>query len=780
MTDTTNANETNSPIPQPPLPEPIISQKKGISPIWLLPFIALLIGGWIIYKGIRDAGVDIVIQFESGSGIVAGKTEVLFRGLRAGVVKKVVITDDLSAVDAVIEMDAKTESLLTENTQFWLVKPRISVAEVSGLETLVSGNYIAIRPGEGVARRRFTAQTEPPPVEDETGLHIRLQAKELGSLDRDSPVFYKKLIVGKVVDYNLADDLKNVNIEVLIDEKYRHLVKKNSRFWNASGISFKGDLSGFKFRTESLASLIAGGIAFYTPDTEPQHSPVNNLDEFVLYDDFEAAEAGILARIRFKTGRDLIIGKTKVIFEGLTAGVVKDVSIMPDLQGVYADILFDPRAEPALNESTQFWLVKPKIGIAGITGLDALIKGNYIAMRIGDPNANEPKREFTALNAPPPLPLDTPGLHLTLFSDELDSIDIGSTIYYKKIPVGTVKNYQLAKEKQQVEINIHIKPEYQHLVQSHSRFWHSSGIEISGGLSGLKVRTESMTAIFAGGISFYTPPVRRPKAVKNGASFKIYEDYDSAHQIGYPITITFKHGDGLSEGTVIKYQGIQVGKITKVKLIDQLSKVQVRVMLNPEAERLARKGTKFWVVKPELGLAKTAHLDTLVTGKYIEAAPAKGNPPRVRAFKGLDEAPQQATTPLVGFKVMLAAKRLGAIQIGNPVFYRDVQVGKVTGYQLSPKANEVYIALTIKYNYAPLIRANSKFWNVSGIGVDFSLFGGAKIKAGTLESIIAGGIAFATPNNNEMGKLASPKQYFTLHDEADPKWLEWRPEIEIK
>lgn len=778
MTEADNLTETNN--PQPPLAEPVISQKKGISPIWLLPFIALLIGGWIIYKGIRDAGVEIVIRFDSGSGIVADKTEVLFRGLKAGVVKKVVITDDLSAVDVVVEMDPKTEPLLKKNTLFWLVKPRISVAEVSGLETLVSGNYIAIKPGDGKSAWRFTAQTEPPPVDDESGLQIRLKAKELGSLDRDSPIFYKKLIVGKVIDYGLAEELKSVNVELLIDERYRHLVKKNSRFWNASGISFKGDLSGFKFRTESLASLVSGGIAFYTPDGEPQHGPVNNLDEFKLYEDFDAAEAGILAQIRFKSGRDLIVGKTKVIFEGLTAGVVKNVSIMDDLQGVYADVLFDPRAEPALNESTQFWLVKPKIGIAGITGLDALIKGNYIAMRIGDPKASQPKREFTALAAQPPLSLDTPGLHLTLISDELDSIDVGSSIYYKKIPVGTVKNYRLAKKKHKVEIDVHIKPEYQHLVQSHTRFWHSSGIEISGGLSGLKVRTESMTAIFAGGISFYTPTIRRPKAVKNGKTFKIYDDYDSAHQVGYPITIKFKHGDGLSENTPIKYQGIQVGKVTRVKLIDRLSTVQVKIMLNPEAERLARKGTKFWVVKPELGLAKTANLDTLVTGKYIEASPAKGNPPRATSFKGLEEAPNQPTKSLTGLPIILAASRLGAVQVGNPIFYRDVQVGEVTGYQLSPKANEVLVNLTIKHKFAPLVRANSKFWNTSGIGVDFSLFGGAHIQASSLESILEGGIAFATPNNNDMGKAANPKQYFKLHDDVDPKWLEWRPEINIQ
>lgn len=768
-----------SPEDQLSLAEVDIKPRRALSMIWLLPFIAALIGAWLIYKGISEAGIEATIFFKSGEGIVPNKTQVVYRGLQVGIVKKVSITPDLQGVNATVELKPQAEALLRKTSKFWLVKPRISVAEISGLETLVSGNYIDVQQGEGKPQYHFNALENPPPVDPDTpGLHLTLQTKDLGSLERGSPVFFKKIQVGQVTDYTLSKDNKNVNVRIIISPKHQHLVQKNSRFWNASGVSVKGNLSGFKFRTGSLTSILSGGIAFFNPDTEKTIKPAKSGDLFTLFEDFDAADIGIRAKIHFSSGQFLTEGQTKVVFEGLTIGVVKRVKVNKDLKGVTATILFDPRAEPALIEGTQFWLVKPKISLAEVTGLDTLISGNYIAVRLGDLEQSKPQRVFTALAGPPPLPLHEPGLHLTLVSESLSSVEVGSPVYYKKIPVGSVQSYAFTENNKQVSINIFIKPEYADLVRTNSRFWNASGVSISGNLSGIKVHTESITSLLTGGIAFYTPPGRY-RLAKNSDQFNLYNNYDDAHQTGIPISISFPSGEGLREGTPIKYEGVEVGKVTRLRLNAKEPGVIVKALITQGGYRLAQEDTQFWIVKAQLGLAKTQHLETLISGQYIQAKPATKKGKRQYVFKGLLNAPMIKATSAPGLKITLTAPRLGSIKEGVKVFYRDIPVGSVTGFELAPTANKVHIYLNIENRYRHLVRQHTRFWNTSGIGFDFSLFGGAKLKTDSLESIIEGGIAFATPNNHNMGGLVRPFTKFRLHAEPLDEWLQWAPKIPL-
>lgn len=206
--------------------------------------------------------MDIQVRFLSGEGIVANKTEVIYKGMSVGKVKTLVLDAKGSntGVIATIEMRKEAEPHLTAGTRFWLVKPSVSLAGITGLETLVSGNYIAVSPGEGEKTKRFTALSEAPPLSDsEPGLHLTLKADRLGSLNRDSPIFYKQIQVGRVKSYRLSEDQDTVEIKVFIEPVYANLVRKHTRFWNASGISIDADLSGVKVRSESLASIVAGG-----------------------------------------------------------------------------------------------------------------------------------------------------------------------------------------------------------------------------------------------------------------------------------------------------------------------------------------------------------------------------------------------------------------------------------------------------------------------------------------------------------------------------------------
>lgn len=750
------------------------------SAIWILPLIALVIGGWLGWQAYRQSGVDIEVRFESGEGIVANKTEVVYKGMPVGKVKSLVLDAKGSntGVIATIEMSSAAEPHLLANTRFWLVKPSVTLAGITGLETLVSGNYIAVSPGDGEPTKRFVALPEAPPLSDsEPGLHLTLKADRLGSLNRDSPVFYKQIQVGRVKSYRLAEDQGTVEIKVFIEPAYAPLVRKHTRFWNASGVSVDANLSGVKIRSESLASIVAGGIAFATPEHRKDSPPTDPSLPFRLYEDFDAAQAGIRVKVKLNDFEGLQAGRTPVMYKGIQVGSLKALKVESDLNSAMAELTLDPLAEDYLVEGTQFWVVKPSISLAGITGLEALVKGNYIAIRPGDKGA-PPQREFEARAKAPPLDLKAPGLHLVLFSDNLGSLEVGSPVLYRQVKVGTVQSYQFSRKQQKrLLIGVHIEPEYAGLVNGSTRFWNASGITLTGGLSGIQIKSESLQSLMAGGISFDTP-VPNVALKRRIPTFRLHENQEAANLSGTAITIKVADADGLKVGTPIRFKGLDVGKVEGVDLSADLQSVLLKARITEVPERIARVGTQFWVVKPALGIVKTENLGTLVTGQYLEVQPAAKSPGPQRDFVALPEKPEVLGPP-EGLALVLSAARRGSIKPGVPVTYREIPVGKVTGFELGQTADRVLIHILIEPRYAALVRGGSRFWNSSGFGFELGLFKGATVRTESLETLIQGGIAFATPDGEQIGKPALPQQTFALFDKAEDEWLQWAPKIPL-
>ncbi len=749
------------------------------SAIWILPLIALIIGGWLGWRAYSQSGIEIEVRFESGEGIQANKTEVVYKGMSIGKVKALTLDDEgnTKGVIATIEVNKEVEPSLRANSRFWLVKPSITLAGITGLETLVSGNYIAASPGDGEPTRKFKALAEAPPLSDRLpGLHLTLKADRLGSLNRGSPVFYKQIQVGQVKSYVLSEDQGTVEIKVYIQPTYANLVRKHTRFWNASGISIDANLSGVKVRSESLASIVAGGIAFATPEHRKDSPPTDPSLPFRLYEDFDAAQAGIRVKLKLSDFEGLQAGRTPVMYKGIQVGNMKTLKVDPDLSSATVELALDPLAEDYLVEGTQFWVVKPSISLAGITGLEALVKGNYIAVRPGD-LGSPPRRDFVARAKAPPLDLRSPGLHMVLFSDTLGSLDVGSPILYKQVKVGSIQSYQFSRDQKQVVLGVHIEKEYENLVNGSTRFWNVSGITLKGGLSGIEVKSESLQSLMAGGISFETPLAKSPLQ-KRIPRFRLFASRDLATQRGTEITIKVDRADGLHPGTTIRYKGLDVGKVEDVDLTSDLQAVMLTARITEVPDKIARVGTEFWVVKPEVGLIKTSNLETLVTGQYLEVLPASKSTGPQKSFVAL-KAPPNASARDEGLSVVLSAPRRGSIKPGVPVTYREVTVGKVMSYELGQTADRVLIHILIEPRYASLVRGGSRFWNSSGFGVDFGLFRGATVRTESLETLIDGGIAFATPEGERMGSQARPEQTFPLFDKAEDEWLQWAPKISL-
>ncbi|MEN8199704.1 MAG: MlaD family protein, partial [Thermodesulfobacteriota bacterium] len=183
--------------------EPIVETKKGISPVWILPLLAICVGGWLLFKSYRDAGIDIHLRVDDAVGITVGKTPVIFKGAKVGLVKKIEATADLQGMVLTIEMSKKAKSHLVEDVAFWVEKVEVQAGRVTGLDTLLSGGYIGMQLGSSlVPSLEFTALSSRPPVpENAPGLHLNLVADTLYSVQVGSGIYHKSILIGSVQEY---------------------------------------------------------------------------------------------------------------------------------------------------------------------------------------------------------------------------------------------------------------------------------------------------------------------------------------------------------------------------------------------------------------------------------------------------------------------------------------------------------------------------------------------------------------------------------------------------
>jgi paraquat-inducible protein B len=248
-------------------PEVVVESARRISPIWLIPIVAAIVAITLAYRAIQERGIEVTILFESAEGLVADKSKVKYREVEIGTVDDVALRD-VDHVVVTCTLDKEAASYLTESALFWVVRPRVGSGRISGLGTLVSGSYLTLRPGkeDDAAAREFTGLEVPPLADDdEPGLPLVLHTAHLGGLDAGSPVFFRDIHVGDVLSYKLAQDGRTVDVHVAIGSSHVHLVRTNSRFWNAGGVELSLGSGGLDIKTESLESILAGGIAFDSP-----------------------------------------------------------------------------------------------------------------------------------------------------------------------------------------------------------------------------------------------------------------------------------------------------------------------------------------------------------------------------------------------------------------------------------------------------------------------------------------------------------------------------------
>ena len=327
---------------QPEIPSPTLESARPhrrLAAIWIVPIIAMLVGLGLAVQAIMARGPEITLDFSHAEGLEAKKTKIRFKDVEIGTVQSIALNEDRKSVRATVLMDRQASTLLDRDSRFWVVRPRISAGNISGLNTLLSGAYIAIDPGKsGVEQHHFTGLDVPPPVTSDTpGRPFLLTAEDLGSLDIGVPVYFRRIPVGRVIGYELRKDGKGVDVRAFVDAPYDRFVNESSRFWHASGINVSLDANGARLDMQSLLSLALGGIAFSSPGIEQDEAnlPAAAETSFVLHRD-EATAHRIPERsvekytlLFYESVRGLSVG-APVDFRGIVLGEVTRVALSFD------------------------------------------------------------------------------------------------------------------------------------------------------------------------------------------------------------------------------------------------------------------------------------------------------------------------------------------------------------------------------------------------------------------------------------------------------------------
>ncbi|MDE0887086.1 MAG: MlaD family protein [Myxococcota bacterium] len=336
--------------------------------------------------------------------------------------------------------------------------------------------------------------------------------------------------------------------------------------------------------------------------------------------------------ITFNNADGLVAGKTKITFRSVEIGHVEDIQISKDFSHIVVTCRGEPTHTRGMTDGAKFWVVRPRIGAGGVSGLSTLLSGSYIAALPGTIDA-KPKRAFKGLENPPMAPTNAPGLKVVLHSDELSSLNVGSPVLYRRIEVGVVEGYDFADNEKGVDIRVYIHPQYNKLVKTGSRFWDASGLDVGIGAGGVDVDVESLGTLLIGGIAFDSP---RGDAATNGASYLLHANRKELTENtfrygGLSLVLVTNQLRGVQAGDRVYYREEEVGAVASHALSADRTEVRIHINIQRQYANLVRHNSVFWNaggISADLSMKglkiHTETIEALLAGGIAFATPSKG------------------------------------------------------------------------------------------------------------------------------------------------------------
>ncbi len=742
-----------------------LKRNSEISVIWLLPLIALAMALILVYRIYSTSGIEVTVTFPDANGIIAHKTVVKYRGMQVGQVKELTLLKDTNGVSATIEMGRGTEPYLTNNLNFWLVKPKVTLNGVSGLDTLVTGAYIQIggdNLGQGNSSRFFKALVSPPPTSIPSQLlTYKLVTQDTAGVNPGALIYHRKLEVGSVHNVQLSDDHKAIEITIAINPEYGNLIKRSSRFWSVSGIKADASLSGIKIESEGIAAMLVGGIAFSSPangDIAEEYS------EFRLYRDANSARDALELTLSLAGDSNVSVG-TKVFYNAQQVGAIEQLTWDESFQRLIATAQLSHDMTRLIRDDSLFWLDTPSITFNNFSP-GRLLQGPVIRFL---PGTGEPASSFVVSDKPPRKPNDDNHHQLTLTSSDSFGLAQNASVYYRQHPVGQIDWIRYNAQNELFEFDVSIQPEFSSLIKPETVFYNLSGIKMTAKLTGIDVSVPSIKQALNGGIGIYNP--EGLSLPESDHDFTLHEDYFTAvNTRAQQADCYFLVSEEFLSPTVnspVYYQQFEIGQVRKVTLNKQATASVSEIIIAPEYKHLIRENTQFW---QKQGVSLTATLsgvkiDTpplmqmLLGGLSISTpdhdAPLAKNDQSFQLFTSEEAATKSLRDEST---VTIEIHQHTNLKAGQAVKYRGYPVGEVTDIQLMSDLKG--IAATVSFHPGfeqQFISHDTRYWLAQ------PKLGLTNVK--NPETLITGDYLSVMPGNSDTPKET---RLFTVEREAPP------------
>ena len=684
--------------------EALLRKNKRISPFWLLPFIALCIGAILFFQIVQERGKTITITFSNGAGLVADKTPIRYQGLQIGVVKKVNFTDNMQKVKVEASIHSEATDVLKENTKFWLVQPSVSLAGISGLDSLVSGNYITLQPGDGDSEDEFIAEEQGPIAQVNPGdLLIHLISDDLGSISIGASVYFKKMPVGKIYDYRFNKDNK-VEIDVVIDKAFARFVKKDSRFWNISGINASINASGVNVEVDSLNAVVQGAVSFDSPPDSPQAMTNSH---YTLYSNLQAAKRGIEVEVTIPVTAGLDAGQTSVYYGDEQVGLLSSLSADENNEEILkGTLLIDPNQANLLKTNTRIVLKNRKLDLGDVANPKKFFRGDYFEII---PGSGESKTQFDVIREHELLLKAPNTLLLTLTAPETYGIAEGQSVFYNNIAIGQIVKQHLNVDG--VKFEVAIASEYRNLIHENTQFVAASNFDVSLGIDGLRFESATPSKWLQGGVRV----LAKKGSGEPHSTYPLYKDISSAETgvtgnlVNPTIVLHSTNLPSISKGSVVLYRQFEVGKIINVR--PKANNFDIDVYIYPAYQDLLTDKSVFWV-------ESAAQIDITPKGISIQASPVARSLKGAISFDNTGSGknktlyPSELRAKSAGQVITLLTDDATALSKGMSLRYLGMNVGEVEQIALDQKTNRITAKALINPSYMGMIAKEGTVFKV--------------------------------------------------------------------
>lgn len=692
--------------------EPLKEDKKSVSFVWIIPLIILLILGWIAYESYMQRGTNISIVLKSAEGLKENVTPLEYKGLQLGKVTKITMHEDMKNVKVNILINNEASKYVAvDGSRFWIKKPTVSLTKVSGLNTLISGYKIELSPKFKTQKEFDNAKTktlfqglESQPEDElaDNGYSVSILADSNDEIvEVGTPIFYNQFQIGEIISKNLNSD--KVFLEAYIYDEYVYLINNSSNFVLNKALKVSYGAGGLNLELGSIYSAIVGGITVTTPKKNDYKKPKG--DYYELYSDKDELKDVIDIDIRFSTA-DGIGENTPIIYRGVNIGKITDILLNSSF--ITAKAYIDSKYKYLLTKNSEFYVAKVDIGLDGVKNLGTVVKGNYVTL---DHVEGEFSTKFYSKDYDETQSFKK-DLKLTLFSDNLNSINKKSKIYYKNIEIGKVVDYGLSKDLKKVEIKILIDKKYEKLVTNNSMFYDMSSKLVEIKNMNLDINYSGIDVLLNGGIGLVSDVSKDKLNDKNFLLYSSYKDVEELKRIkneGFILESYFDNDFVLKKNMSIVYKNQEIGYVKDINFSDKKSKVKLFIYNN--YKKFINAQSRFYkegVINFKAGLNgiifEVDNFTSLIEGSIHLDNSATKYQDSYKIYGSLDLMNSASNTITILFDDVEGLK-----EEFSYLTYKGANIGKVSSIKLN-KEQKVEVKATIFDNYNSFAKEGTIFY----------------------------------------------------------------------